>query len=158
MHVPDVFPIELTVYRPNELRRRPKSSTDGKPIVRIRDSALRTICQREHAELWQRYLADGSTPSMADILAAEESDDADASLFDALDIQTGSGADLACIDGPPLDPMDDTEDDVPDVVPADDTDEDEDEDAREPRIRRPRCGRQRYRVAKGDLVSDRSTR
>ncbi len=157
VHVPDVFPIELTVYRPNELRRRPKSSTDGKPIVRIRDSALRTICQREHADLWRRYLADGSTPSMADILAAEESDDADTALLDALDIQSGSAADLACLEGPLFDPTDDPEDDVPDAVPADDTGDGED-DAREPRIRRPPRGRQRYRVAKGDGVSDRSTR
>ena len=76
VHVPDVFPIELTVYPPNELRNRPRSSTDGKPIVRIRDSALRAICEKEHLELWQRYLSDGWTPSMQDILEAEEAEEA----------------------------------------------------------------------------------
>src|SRR5262249_7619664 len=30
LHIADVFPIELTVYAPNELRNRPRSSTDGK--------------------------------------------------------------------------------------------------------------------------------
>lgn len=85
VHVPDVFPIELTVYPPNELRNRPRSSTDGKPIVRIRDSLLRALCAKEHAELWARYLRDGATPSLADILAAEEADaEGDAGSLDAI--------------------------------------------------------------------------
>src|SRR6478609_1767068 len=76
LHVVDAFPIELTIYPPNELRNRPRSSTDGKPIVRVSAKALRTICEREHPELWRRYLDDGSVPSHEDILAAEEADDA----------------------------------------------------------------------------------
>jgi hypothetical protein len=79
--IADVFPIELTVYPPNELRNRPRSSTDGKPIVRIRDVALRKLCEREHPELWQRYLADGSTPTMEEILATED----DPPTLDVLD-------------------------------------------------------------------------
>lgn len=67
VHVADVFPIELTVYPPNELRNRPRSSTDGKPIVRVSAKSLRAICEREHPELWRRYLDDGTVPSHEDI-------------------------------------------------------------------------------------------
>jgi hypothetical protein len=85
VHVPDVFPLELTIYPPNELRNRPRSSTDGKPIVRVRDSTLRSICEKEHGELWQRYLVDGSTPSLEDILAAEDAEERPSPLDDLLD-------------------------------------------------------------------------
>ncbi len=74
--VADVFPLELTVYAPNELSHRPRSSTDGKPIIRLRAPTLRKLCEREHPELWARFLADGSTPTMEEILWAEESDEA----------------------------------------------------------------------------------
>lgn len=74
IHLPDVFPIELTIYPPNELRNRPRSSTDGKPIVRIRDSLLRQLCEREHPDLWLRYVEDGTTPSLEDIMRAEDAD------------------------------------------------------------------------------------
>lgn len=111
--VADVFPLELTIYAPSELRQRPRSSTDGKPIVRLRAATLRKVCEREHAELWARYLADGSTPTM-DELIAEDVDDACAA---------------------PLD-----EDDDAFLVSLDDEDEreprEEDEPEREPRIRR----------------------
>lgn len=75
VHVEDIFPIELTVYAPSELAHRPRSSTDGKPIIRIRDSTLRKLCEKEHPELWARYLADGTTPTLQDILEAEDADD-----------------------------------------------------------------------------------
>ena len=83
VHVADLFPIELTVYPPNELRHRPRSSTDGKPIVRIRDVALRKLCEAEHPELWRQYVADGSTPTMEAILAAEDTPDTVDALLDA---------------------------------------------------------------------------
>jgi hypothetical protein len=73
--VADVFPVELTVYAPNERSHRPRSSTDGKPIVRVRAATLRKLCEREHAELWARYLADGSTPGLEELLAVEDADD-----------------------------------------------------------------------------------
>jgi hypothetical protein len=72
VHVPDVFPLELTVYPPTELRNRRLCSTDGKPILRIRDSVLREICEKEHHELWCRYLADGAAPSLEDIIETED--------------------------------------------------------------------------------------
>ncbi len=75
-HVADVFPVELTVYPVRELRFRPRSSTDGKPIVRVRASALETILARDHAEAWTAYLKDGTVDGLD--LAEEEDDDAPA--------------------------------------------------------------------------------
>ena len=57
------FPIELTVYAPRELRFRPRSSTDGKPIVRLTPNALRAVLARDREESWSRYLETGETPS-----------------------------------------------------------------------------------------------
>lgn len=66
--IADLFPIELTVYAPQAIRHRPKSSTDGKPIVRLSPAAVRALCEREHPELWERYQRDGSFPSIEDLL------------------------------------------------------------------------------------------
>lgn len=85
VHVADVFPLELTVYAPNELSQRPRSSTDGKPIVRIRAATLRKLCEREHPELWARYLADGTAPTLQDILDAEEAEDEERDEAPSLD-------------------------------------------------------------------------
>ena len=85
VYVADVFPLELTVYAPNELSHRPRSSTDGKPIVRLRSATLRKLCEREHAELWARYLADGTTPTLEEILAAEDDDGPALEALDAPD-------------------------------------------------------------------------
>jgi hypothetical protein len=115
--VADVFPLELTVYAPNELGRRPRSSTDGKPIVRVRSRLLRKLCEREHAELWARYLADGSTPTMEELLLAEESDDSMEAAWCAFD--------------------------EPDPIVEEWTDVEEDEPEREPRIRRLRSSKRR---------------
>jgi hypothetical protein len=59
-HVADVFPVELTVYPVRELRFRPRSSTDGKPIVRVRAASLRALLARDHPEAWAAYLKDGT--------------------------------------------------------------------------------------------------
>src|SRR5262249_11579176 len=74
-HVTDVFAIELTVYEPRELRFRPRSSTDGKPIVRVRASALEAMLMREHAQDWTSYLERGEVAGMEEILAAEDDDE-----------------------------------------------------------------------------------
>jgi hypothetical protein len=135
VHVEDIFPIELTVYPPNELAHRPRSSTDGKPIVRIRDTVLRRLCEKEHPELWKRYLEDGTTPTMDDILAAEDADDPEvARLLDEPDPLDEDAIDPSLLLEEPLD--------------ADDP-EQEPEEEREPRIRRlrdaPKRGRQPLR-------------
>lgn len=78
-HVVDSFPIELTLYPVRDLRLRPRSSTDGKPIVRVRTSALELMLEREHAQAWARYLADGTIDGLEEALAerdAEESGEA----------------------------------------------------------------------------------
>ena len=131
VHVADVFPLELTVYAPSELSHRPRSSTDGKPIVRLRSSTLRTLCEREHPELWARYLADGSTPTLEEILAAEEDVD-DTPLVDAIDTDDlGDDATWLALGSV-------------DAIPEDDAASDADEEPeREPRIRRPRDGGRR---------------
>jgi hypothetical protein len=66
--VEDVFPIELTIHAPMQLRHRPRSSTDGKPIVRLGVVAVRALCEREHPDAWARYLRDGTVPSMEELL------------------------------------------------------------------------------------------
>ena len=73
IEVPNVFTLELTIYQPRELRVRPRSSTDGKPIIRMRDGAVRALCAREHPEAWKRYLDTGATLSMEEILLEETS-------------------------------------------------------------------------------------
>ncbi len=77
-HVNDTFPVELTVYPVRELRFRPRSSTDGKPIVRVRASALEALLASEHAESFRRYQADGTIEGIDEAIAehgAEGDDD-----------------------------------------------------------------------------------
>jgi hypothetical protein len=136
VHVADVFPLELTVYAPNELSHRPRSSTDGKPIVRLRSATLRKLCEREHAELWTRYLADGSTPTLEEILAAEDDEGSALEAIDALDDGSlGDDATWAALG---------SEDDaaIEDASPMDE------EPERERRIRRP------PRKSRGRVVDD----
>ncbi len=71
VHVADLFPLELTVYAPRELRHRPRSSTDGKPIVRLSAFGLRAVCAREHPEQWARYERTGEMPPFEEILAED---------------------------------------------------------------------------------------
>jgi len=75
-HVADVFAVELTVYALRELRFRPRSSTDGKPIVRVGPAALEILLAREHAEAWAAYLADGTIEGLEDALAEADDDEA----------------------------------------------------------------------------------
>lgn len=71
-HVADVAPLELTVYAPRELRARPRSSTDGKPIVRLGVAAVSALCAREHPAAWARYLETGEVEGMDALLEADE--------------------------------------------------------------------------------------
>ncbi|MFT3770557.1 MAG: nucleotide-binding enzyme [Minicystis sp.] len=74
-HVADVFPVELTVYARRELRFRPRSSTDGKPIVRVSIGALEALLLREHAEAWGQYVAGGTIDGLEEALAEEDDED-----------------------------------------------------------------------------------
>jgi hypothetical protein len=83
-HVADAFPIELTVYPVRELRFRPKSSTDGKPIVRVRARALEALVAREHPEAWAAYLEDGTIDGLSEALHDGDEDAATPGPYDAL--------------------------------------------------------------------------
>ncbi|WP_437279954.1 nucleotide-binding enzyme [Sorangium sp. So ce375] len=71
-HVADAAPLELTVYAPRDLRTRPRSSTDGKPIVRLGVAALSALCARDHPNAWERYVETGEVEGMDALLEADE--------------------------------------------------------------------------------------
>lgn len=72
VHIADIFPVELTVYPVRDLRHRPRSSTDGKPINRLSEGMLRTQIKADHAELWARYEATGETPTLEELLEPDD--------------------------------------------------------------------------------------
>jgi hypothetical protein len=82
-HVEERFAVELTVYPLRELRFRPRSSTDGLPIDRVRPSRLEGLLAREHPDAWRRYLADGVIEGLAEAMA-ELADEATPAPFDGL--------------------------------------------------------------------------
>jgi hypothetical protein len=98
VHVALEYEVELTVYERRELRFRPRSSTDGKPIVRIKAPALEALVATEHPEHWAQYLKDGVIvgPGAPD-------DDADDAVHD-LSSWEGMLAEMA--DEAPMDPED----------------------------------------------------
>ena len=50
------FPVELSVYPLQELRVRGRSSTDGKPIIRLSPSKLLDLILMDHPAQWEKYL------------------------------------------------------------------------------------------------------
>jgi hypothetical protein len=98
IHVADVFAVELTVYERREMRFRPRSSTDGKPIVRLRLADLEAILARDHAEAWGRFLADGTVEGL-DEAHEESEDDPLPGPFDGL-LEAPSEDDLAWLPPP----------------------------------------------------------
>jgi predicted nucleotidyltransferase len=106
VHVADLFSVELTVYERRELRFRPRSSTDGKPIDRLNRKRLMDLLASEHPEPWARYLQDGTIEDLDDLLTEDE----DAPRPGPFDGLLAAG---------PLEPL---------PPPPDDEDEDEDGD------------------------------
>lgn len=108
VHVKLDYEVELTVYARRELRFRPRSSTDGKPIVRMKPAALEALLAAEHTDAWRRWLADGVIEGLGDdvdddegvhdlaswdgLLAAEEDDDLDPEDMPTADELTGDEA------------------------------------------------------------------
>jgi hypothetical protein len=91
VHVADVFAIELTVYEPRELRFRPRSSTDGKPIVRLKPAALEALIAREHPEPWEAYRRDGTVAGMDERFDdVDDGDDEAPGPFDGLLDEAGA--------------------------------------------------------------------
>lgn len=70
-HLREAFPVELTVYPVRELRFRPRSSTDGKPIVRVRASALSALLAEGHAEAYRRYRETGEIEGLEEAIAEQ---------------------------------------------------------------------------------------
>jgi hypothetical protein len=71
IHCGHIFPIELTVYSYYELRVTQRSSTDGKPIVRVKLSALEKLMAKEHSHNWELYLTTGEITGL-DTFKAEK--------------------------------------------------------------------------------------
>jgi len=56
LYIEAQYPVELSVYANSEIRIRGRSSTDGKPIVRMSASGLIDVISDEHPQQWQHYL------------------------------------------------------------------------------------------------------
>ena len=67
IHIDYYFPVELSVYPTRQLRIQVRSSTDGKPIVRMRPQALQELVISEHNEYWIDYLQTGEIAGFPDI-------------------------------------------------------------------------------------------
>lgn len=52
------YPVELSVYPENDIRIQGRSSTDGKPIIRISYNRLLDLIQTEHADEWEIYISE----------------------------------------------------------------------------------------------------
>jgi hypothetical protein len=55
------------VYETREIRARPRSSTDGKPIVRLKASLLESLIAADHPSEWSAYSRDGRLPAIDDV-------------------------------------------------------------------------------------------
>ena len=82
--IEDAFSIELTIHGLMELRHRPRSSTDGKPITRLSIARVKAICEAEHSESWARYLDLGELPSFDSLRALEGEGEVSATLESTL--------------------------------------------------------------------------
>jgi hypothetical protein len=72
------------VHERRELRHRPRSSTDGKPIVRVKTHALEGLLADESAKAWQRYLTDGVIEGLHEQDDVEDDEVKDLSSFDGM--------------------------------------------------------------------------
>jgi len=88
VHIAHTFPIELSVLPTRERRLVGRSSTDGKPIVRLKTTALRALIAQDHPAAWaawqqtgeladlDRFEAEGQVLTLADAEALVEELDA----------------------------------------------------------------------------------
>lgn len=56
------FAVEFTIYPRSDLRERPRSSTDGKPIDRKTLATVRALVAKEHPIEWATYQSVGEIP------------------------------------------------------------------------------------------------
>jgi len=59
IYLQNIFLIELSVYPRHEIRVVSRSSTDSKPIVRLKTKAVEVLLQYEHEAEWIEYLSSG---------------------------------------------------------------------------------------------------
>jgi len=59
MYLEAVFAVELSIYPWQERRQVRRSSTDGKPIVRVKPDTLAAMMAEQHPESWRHYQATG---------------------------------------------------------------------------------------------------
>ncbi|MCK5716659.1 MAG: hypothetical protein KAH77_04150 [Thiomargarita sp.] len=59
IHCKRIFPIELSIYSYDDIRVTQRSSTDGKPIIRLKPAALERLMNEQHHSEWENYLATG---------------------------------------------------------------------------------------------------
>ncbi len=59
VYIDNIFPVELSVCPENELRIQGMSSTDGKPIIRLKSSTVQNLIEEEHGDAWGHYLQTG---------------------------------------------------------------------------------------------------
>lgn len=50
------FPVELSVYPTSDLKVRTRSSTDGKPIIRLNNKRLLELILDQHPDAWEQSL------------------------------------------------------------------------------------------------------
>ena len=60
VHIDLDFPVELSVYPCAKIRVRTRSSTDGKPILRLSSDKLITLMMKDHPQEWQHYIETGN--------------------------------------------------------------------------------------------------
>ncbi len=65
-HVAGAFELELSVYPTAQRRVVQRSSTDGKPIVRLKARAVESLLEEEHSALWATYRRTGQLPQLDD--------------------------------------------------------------------------------------------
>jgi hypothetical protein len=63
-YIERAFPVELSVYPIHEKRIQQRSSTDGKPIVRVSLKQLQQRIETEHPQLWNEYLHTNIIPDL----------------------------------------------------------------------------------------------
>jgi len=65
----NTFPIELSVYGEYDIRKMQRSSTDGKPIKRLKLKLIYQLLAQEHAELWSNYQTTGVIEGLGQFIA-----------------------------------------------------------------------------------------
>lgn len=83
-HLVHHFDVELTAYPFRELGQRPRSSTDGKPIDRVRASRLQKLVVETYPDAWAEYQRTGIIAGLAEALREEAGEEPMPGPYDGL--------------------------------------------------------------------------